>query len=137
MSHLDKSMRMAAAPNPTMGEINRTLKTFVACSQSTPDVPVWMLMSWLAKPTPMMEPTMVWELDAGRPNHQVLRFHRMAAMSSAKTMAKPAPALTWRMSSTGSRVITVKATVPEETSTPARLHIPDQTTAMLGSSEWV
>ena len=45
-------------------------------------------------PTPMMEPTMVCELEAGSPNHQVPRFHRMAAISSAKTMAKPAPELT-------------------------------------------
>ena len=58
-------------------------------------------------------------------------------MSSAKTMAKPAPELTWRMSSTGSSVMTVKATAPAEASTPARLHSPDQTTAMLGSSECV
>ena len=80
---------------------------------------------------------MVCELDAGSPNHQVPRFHRMAAMSRAKTMAKPAPELTCRISSTGSSVITAKATVPVEKSTPARLHIPDQTTAMFGSSEWV
>ena len=85
----------------------------------------------------MMEPIMVCELEAGRPNHQVPRFQRMAAMSRAKTMAKPAPELTWRISSTGSRVMTVKATVPAEVSTPARLQSPDQTTAMLGSSEWV
>ena len=98
---------------------------------------VLMLMSWLAMPTPMMDPTMVCELEAGRPSHQVLRFQMMAAMSSAKTMAKPAPALTCRINSTGSRVMTAKATAPEERSTPARLHKPDQTTAMLGSSEWV
>ena len=59
-------------------------------------------MSWLAMPTPMMEPIMVWELEAGRPRHQVARFQRMAAMSRAKTMAKPEPELTLRMSSTGS-----------------------------------
>jgi len=80
---------------------------------------------------------MVCELDAGSPNHQVLRFHRIAAISSANTMAKPAPALTCRISSTGSSVITVNATVPDEVNTPAKLHIPDHTTAMLGSSEWV
>ena len=85
----------------------------------------------------MMEPTMVCELEAGRPNHQVPRFQIMAAMSRAKTMAKPAPELTLRMSSTGSSVMTAKATVPVEKSTPARLQIPDQTTAILGSNEWV
>ena len=68
---------------------------------------------------------MVWELEAGRPNHQVLRFQRMAAMSSAKTMAKPAPLLTCRISSTGSRVMMVKATAPEEVSTPMRFKMPD------------
>ncbi len=80
---------------------------------------------------------MVCELDAGSPNHQVPRFQTIAAISSAKTMANPEPELTWRMSSTGSRVMTVKATVPEDVSTPTRLQSPDQTTAMLGSSEWV
>ncbi len=53
-------------------------------------------------PTPMIEPIRVWELDAGRPNHQVLRFQIMAAISRAKTMAKPAPLPTCRTSSTGS-----------------------------------
>ena len=77
------------------------------------------------------------ELEAGSPNHQVLRFQTMAAISRAKTIAKPAPELTWSISSTGSSVITAKATVPEENSTPSRLQMPDQTTAMLGSSEWV
>ena len=62
----------------------------------------------------MMEPTMVCELEAGRPSHQVPRFQRIAAISSAKTMAKPAPELTCKISSTGSSVMTAKATVPEE-----------------------
>ena len=84
-----------------------------------------------------MEPTMVCELEAGSPNHHVPRFHRIAAISSAKTMAKPAPELTCRIRSTGSSVTIAKATVPEDKSTPARLHMPDQITAMLGSSEWV
>ena len=48
-------------------------------------------MSWLATPTPMTEPIMVWELEAGRPLSQVARFQMMAAMSRAKTMAKPEP----------------------------------------------
>ncbi len=61
----------------------------------------------------------------------------MAAISSANTIANPAPELTFKISSTGSNVITAKATVPEETSTPARLHSPDQTTAMFGGSELV
>src|ERR1035437_8530118 len=137
MSHLDTIINRKAKPNPKTGEMSSTLRTLNACSQSTPEVAMWGLKNWLARPTPMMEPTMVWELEAGNPNHHVLRFHTMAAMRSAKTMATPAPELTWRMSTTGSSVMTAKATVPVETSTPARLQIPDQTTATLGSREWV
>ena len=137
MSHFDSNISSAAAPKPTTGEISSTLSTLIACSQSTPEVPVRALSSWFATPTPMMEPTMVCELEAGRPNHHVPRFHKMAAISSANTIANPAPELTCRISSTGSSVITAKATVPLEASTPARLHNPDQTTAMFGSSECV
>jgi hypothetical protein len=61
----------------------------------------------------------------------------MAAISSAKTIANPAPELTCKISSTGSSVMTAKATVPVENKTPARLHSPDHTTAILGSSECV
>ena len=59
MNRFDTSMSSAAAPKPINGEINSTLKTLMACSQSTPEVPVWVLSNWLARPTPMMEPTMV------------------------------------------------------------------------------
>src|ERR1700728_3567345 len=127
----------AAQPKPTIGEISSTLNTLVACPQSTPEVPECTLIIWLATPTPMIEPTMVWELDAGNPNHHVLRFQIMAAISSAKTMANPEPELTCKISSTGNSVITLKATAPLDTSTPARLHSPDHTTAILGSSECV
>ena len=138
MVTFDSQKSNAEHPKPTMGETSSTSKTFPACPQSTPEVPpVALDMSWLASPTPMMEPVMVWVLEAGRPSHQVPRFHRMAAISNAKTMANPAPELTFRISSTGSSVMMVKATVPGELSTPARLHSPDQTTAMLGSKEWV
>ena len=85
----------------------------------------------------MIEPTMVCELEAGKPSHQVPRFHRIAAMSNANTIEKPAPELTCRINSTGSNVITANATVPEESRTPARLQSPDQTTAILGSRECV
>ena len=57
-------------------------------------------------PTPMMDPIMVCELDAGSPRHHVARFQMIAATSSAKTMAKPEPLLTFRISSTGSSVMT-------------------------------
>ena len=53
---------------PMSGGKRRALKTLVAfVSQSTPLMPLWPLMSWLAMPTPMMEPMRVWELEAGRP----------------------------------------------------------------------
>jgi hypothetical protein len=61
----------------------------------------------------------------------------MAAISSANTMAKPAPLLTCRISSTGSSEMMPKATAPEETRTPMKFHMPDQTTAMCGSIECV
>src|SRR5579872_3899655 len=88
-------------------------------------------------PTPMMEPTMVCELDAGSPKYQVPRFQRMAAINSANTMANPAPPPTCRINSTGSNVMMVNATAPVEYITPAKFHKPDQATAKWGSSEWV
>jgi len=85
----------------------------------------------------MTEPMSVCELDAGRPNHQVPRFQRMAATSKAKTMANPAELPTCRISSTGSNETMAKATRPLEASTPRKFQKPDHTTAMCGSSEWV
>ena len=73
------------------------------------------------RPTPMMEPISVCELDEGRPKYQVPRFHRMAAISSANTMAKPAPLPTCRINSTGSSDTMPKATAPVETSTPEKV----------------
>src|ERR1039457_230823 len=125
MNRLESRNRTAAAVKPMIGEISSTLKTLVACSQSTPEVPLRAFICWLATPTPMIEPTIVCELEAGSPNHHVLRFHRIAAINNANTIAKPAPELTCKISSTGSSVITLKATAPEDTSTPARLHNPD------------
>ncbi len=95
MSRLEMSISSAAAPKPTSGEIKQDLEDLdglLPIHAGGADVGI--ASSWLAMPTPMMEPTMVWELEAGRPNHQVPRFQRMAAMSRAKTMAKPAPELT-------------------------------------------
>ncbi len=73
----------------------------------------------------MMEPIMVCELDAGRPRHHVARFHRIAATSRAKTIENPAPLLTLRISSTGSSVMIVNATVPELRSTPMKFMMPE------------
>ena len=85
----------------------------------------------------MMEPIRVCELEAGRPKNQVARFHRIAAISSANTMAKPALLPTWRISSTGSSETMPNATAPEESSTPRKLKKPDHITANSAGSEWV
>ncbi len=110
---------------------------FIACAQSTPLVPDLTDMSWLAIPTPMMEPIRVWELEAGNPKYQVLRFQIMAATRRAKTIANPALLPTCRMSSTGNSEMMPNATNPDEVTTPRKFHKPDHTTAMCGSSEWV
>ncbi len=83
----------------------------------------------------MIEPISVWELEAGRPKYQVPRFHKIAAISSANTMAKPAPLPTCRINSTGSNDTMPKATAPLETSTPKKLKVPDHTTAKFGGRE--
>ena len=70
----------------------------------------------------MIEPIKLCELEAGRPRYQVPRFQTMAEINRANTMANPAPEPTLMTSSTGSRLMTPKATAPEEVSTPARLH---------------
>jgi hypothetical protein len=53
------------------------LATSFALVQSTPDVPLRPCSNALVTPTPMMEPTRVCELDAGRPKDQVPRFQRL------------------------------------------------------------
>ena len=55
----------------------------------------------------------------------------IAAISSAKTMAKPALEPTCRINSTGSSDTMPKATAPVEVSTPIKFQAPDQTTAIL------
>jgi len=77
-----------ASANPNIGESSSDFPIFAACAQSTPLVPDLVLISWLAMPTPMIEPISVCELDAGNPNHHVPRFHRIAAVNSANTIAK-------------------------------------------------
>jgi len=72
----------------------------------------------------MTEPIIVCELDAGRPSHHVPRFHMMAAIKSAKTIAKPAEEPTCKINSTGRSETMPKATRPEDQSTPERLQSP-------------
>ena len=85
----------------------------------------------------MIDPMSVCELDDGSPKYHVPRFQMMAATSSAKTIANPAPPPTWRISSTGRSEMIPKATAPDETRTPMKFQTPDQRTAMCGSSECV
>src|SRR5262249_9055737 len=127
----------AAQKNPTSGESSKVLPMLVACPQSTPLVPVLTAISWLAIPTPMIEPIKVCELEAGNPNHQVPMFQMIAATSNANTIANPALPPTLRISSTGSRETMPNATAPVEVKTPMKFHIPDHTTATCGSSECV
>ena len=61
----------------------------------------------------------------------------MAAISSANTIAKPALEPTCRINSTGSSETMPNATAPVDSSTPVRLHRPDQTTAMWAGRERV
>src|SRR5262245_30078207 len=122
---------------PTSGERSREYPTLVACAQSTPLVPSRPCIRALATPTPMMEPISVCDDDAGKPRYQVPRFHRIAAISSANTMAKPALEPTCRISSTGSSDTMPKATAPEDNSTPRKLKKPDHITANSAGSEWV
>ena len=86
----------------------------------------------LASPTPMIEPISVCELEAGRPRYHVPRFQMIAEISSANTMAKPAPDPTLSTSSTGSSARTPNATAPLDVSTPIRFQQPDHTTATFG-----
>src|SRR5271170_1821882 len=126
-----------ATKNPTMGESTSDLPMLPACAQSTPLVPLRACINWLAMPTPMIEPIMVCELEAGNPNHHVPRFQIIAATSSANTIANPALLPTCRINSTGSSETIPNATAPLESSTPIKFHIPDHTTATCGSSECV
>src|SRR5277367_4147931 len=131
------SSNKPAMKNPTMGESTSDLPMLPACAQSTPLVPLRACINWLAMPTPIIEPIMVCELEAGSPSHQVPRFQIMAATSNANTMANPAPLPTCRINSTGSSETIPNATAPEDSTTPMKLQKPDQVTAICGSREWV
>src|SRR5580704_15611771 len=137
MTTFIKRSSPAAQMKPTRGEIRSDFPMLPACDQSTPLVPDLGDRISLARPTPMIDPMSVCELEDGKPKYQVPRFQMMAATSSAKTIAKPAPPPTWRISSTGSSEMMPKATVPVDTSTPMKFQQPDQRTAACGSSECV
>ena len=136
-SSFNTSSNAADAKKPISGDSSSDQPILPACDQSTPLVPLVAENSWLPSPTPITEPISVCELDAGRPSAQVPRFQMMAAISSAKTIAKPAPEPTCRISSTGSSVMMLYATAPLDSSTPRKLNAPDHTTARVGGSECV
>src|SRR5262252_7375658 len=127
----------AATTQPIMGESSSDLPMFEACFQSTPLVAVFTAMNWFASPTPMTDPISVCELDDGSPKYQVPRFQMIAAVSSANTIAKPAPLPTCRINSTGSSEMIPNATAPVDVTTPRKFQTPDQTTAACGVSECV
>ena len=122
---------------PITGENSSDLPTPSAWPQSTPLVPVGPCIIWFIRPTPMIEPIKVCELDEGRPKYHVPRFQMIAAMSNANTIAKPPLLPTCKISSTGSSCRMPNATAPLEVSTPRKFQVPDQTTAKLGASECV
>jgi hypothetical protein len=93
--------------------------------------------SEFASPTPMIEPINVCELEAGKPSHQVPRFHTIAEMSSENTIANPAADPTFKTNSTGNNDTIPKATAPVDVITPAKFQNPDHTTAGVGLSVFV
>ncbi len=88
MIALQSNSSSHATPNPTIGESNSDRPTPAAWVQSTPLVPCLGFISWFAMPTPMIEPTMVCELEAGNPKYQVPRFQRIAAINKRKNHRK-------------------------------------------------
>src|SRR5271169_370346 len=126
-----------ARTNPNTGERSSDFPIVAACAQSTPLVPVRPCISWFAMPTPMTDPISVCELEAGSPSAQVPKFQRIAATSSANTIANPALLPTCKINSTGSSEMIVNATTPDDVTTPAKFQNPLHTTAMCGSIEWV
>src|SRR5271167_1154886 len=126
-----------ASANPKIGDSSNDFPIFSACAQSTPLVPLFGLISWFAIPTPMIDPIKLCELDAGIPSHQVPRFHRIAAISSANTIANPADPPTCKINSTGNSDTMPNATAPVDGTTPRKFQKPDHTTARFGSSECV
>src|SRR5580704_2069230 len=101
-----------AQQNPTTGEMSSELPTSSAFAQFTPSPNTCDDSIEFAMPTPMIEPISVCELDAGRPRYQVPRFHKIADMSSANTIAQPAPEPTLITNSTGNSATTANATAP-------------------------
>jgi hypothetical protein len=101
-----RSRRRAAQVKPITGEMTSERPMLRAWPQLTPSPNACpFVISEFAKPTPMIEPIRVWELEAGRPRYQVPTFQMMAERRSANTMAKPALEPMLITSSTGRRAM--------------------------------
>ena len=118
------------------GEISSDRPTSPAFFQLTP-APNRASSQELARPTPMMAPISVCELEAGMPRNHVPKFQMMAAIKRASTIARPAPVSMWTSMSTGSRWTMLKATATPPRTTPRKFISPDQTTAYWGLSDLV
>ena len=82
---MTSSSRAPAATKPTTGLNSSALNTPNTGPHCTPALgcPAG-ASSWLAMPTPMIEPISACEDEFGMPNAQVTRFQTMAAISSEK-----------------------------------------------------
>src|ERR1700739_3094361 len=106
MRSLSSGSSIAEQTNPTMGETSNELNTSDALAQLTPSPKTCPESIELAKPTPIIEPIKVWELEAGNPKYQVPTFQIIAEINKAKTIANPAPDPTLSTNWTGSRAQT-------------------------------
>jgi hypothetical protein len=125
------------APKPTTGEISSTLRTLMACSQSTPEVPVWALHQ------------LVGDADADDgADHGVRTGGGQAEPPGAQIPENGGDQQGKDHGEAGAGADLENQLDRQQRddreghragggSTPARLQMPDQTTAMLGSSEWV
>ena len=126
--------------NPNSGEMSSDSPISPALPQLTA-APVESGSSEKASPTPKMEPISAWELELGKPYHQVPRFQMMAVSSRAKTIAMLWFRFWSTRLSTGSILMMPVATESPVTytlpSTPRKLSVPLSTTATSGGSELV
>jgi hypothetical protein len=70
----------------------------------------------------MIEPILECVLDTGNPRYQVPRFQSRADRSNEKIIERQIGEPTFVIRSAGSKFTIAKATVPEEVSTPIKLH---------------
>src|SRR6266550_5213197 len=76
--------KMAAAKNPTGGEMTRLVTCLPSADHLTPPHP-----PAAAIPAPHSPPISAWVELLGRPKYQVIRFHAMAPRRAAITTTRP------------------------------------------------